>query len=443
GLPSLRRLACHLPAGLHRRWESRVRARTDLQVLPCTLRRCTLPFPRALQRHPSEALPHLPPAHPPLRTPRALPLEQHAGHSGRGRDHAAHPQPPPLLPSRHVRRPAAHVPKMDRLCTRRAVARLPARERPPHVGRRKDRVEPRLHPARLAPAPARRAHAALRELTLLGEDRLFLRVQGPGALVPGQNDPSDFEFYAVPAPPADKPPFPALTHLHVVFTGPKLHPWEKTLPRWAAIAPAVTHLRISQGNARVPAVLGEMLGVLPPPAATPTEEGDADPEAIVHGPQPGAELLYPSLRVVVVQLSGARKTNAPQDPERRELERIHDDCSSDFEHSTRLVILRNRAYMPGYWESRLQWEWRERMVGGGGCWTENETDEDAWKVFSLEKQPGAGKRRKGKSEMAVNVRELRDGSSDSQSTVSDARSGKKWWRVLANGIPHVRKRSVA
>ncbi|TFK81385.1 hypothetical protein K466DRAFT_340410 [Polyporus arcularius HHB13444] len=261
---------------------------------------------------------------------------------------------------------------------------------------------------------------ALRELTLLGDDRMFLRLPGPGALVPGQSDPSDFEFYSVPVPaePPDDPPFPALTHLHVVFTGPKLHPWDKTLPRWAAIAPAATHLRISQGNARVPAVLGEMLGVLPP-AVSPTEEADPDPEAtVVHGPQPAEELsLYVSLRVVIVQMSGARKTDAT------------------------LVILRNRAYMPGYWESRLRWEWRERMGGGGGCWTEDEADEDVWKVFSLEKQPGAGKRRKGKSEITVNVRELRDGSSDSQTT-PDARPGKKWWRALANGIPRVRKRAV-
>ena len=38
----------------------------------------------------------------------------------------------------------------------------------------------------------------LRELTLLADDRALLRAPGPGALVAGQNDESDFEFYGVP-----------------------------------------------------------------------------------------------------------------------------------------------------------------------------------------------------------------------------------------------------
>ncbi|RPD63759.1 hypothetical protein L227DRAFT_584290 [Lentinus tigrinus ALCF2SS1-6] len=218
---------------------------------------------------------------------------------------------------------------------------------------------------------------ALRELTLLGDDRMFLRVEGPGALVPGQNDPSDFELYSVPAGPPDEPPLPALTHLHVVFTGLKLHPWEKTLPQWAAIAPAVTHLRISQGNARVAPVLGEMLGVVP--AVTPTEDADADAdsEAVIHAPRPPLE-PEPEPEPLCFNMSGARKSNAAQDPERRELERIRDECSS-LDGAPRLTILRSRTYMPGYWESRLRWEWRERMLGGGGCWTEDEADEDVWK----------------------------------------------------------------
>ncbi|OBZ66602.1 Galactose oxidase [Grifola frondosa] len=65
---------------------------------------------------------------------------------------------------------------------------------------------------------------------------------------PFLDDPSDFN--GVPAdPPYGAPPFPALTHLHVVCPGDKLHPWEQTLPLWAVRAPALTPLRISQGSA--------------------------------------------------------------------------------------------------------------------------------------------------------------------------------------------------
>ncbi|KAI0743450.1 hypothetical protein C8Q80DRAFT_1106502 [Daedaleopsis nitida] len=304
-----------------------------------------------------------------------------------------------------------------------------------HVSRLLQLAAPTLHSLVLLQCPEVRlplvhcqyGFPALRELTLLGDDRTFVRLPGPGTLVSGQNDPSDFVFYGVPtAPNADadasgfvQPPFPALTHLHVVFTGPKLHPWEHTLPRWAALAPALTHLRISQGNSRLPPVLREMLGTRPAPSPS-----------------------HPGLRVLVLQMSGARRTNisgthAPV----HELERIKDEYAG----GVRFAILRTRAYVPGYWEARLRWDWRERMLGGGGCWTENEEDEDVWKVFRLESSRRPGKKGRRKNSVSVNVCELepereRDGGSGSHEA---GRSGKKWWKVLAKGLPRVRRNSSA
>ena len=101
--------------------------------------------------------------------------------------------------------------------------------------------------------------------------------------------------------------------------------------------------------------------------------------------------------------------------------------------------------MPGYWESRLRWEWRERMLGGGGggCWAEDEAAEDVWKVFVLDRPPGEGKKRKGKSEVAVGVNsgELHAGGGEGLGAGANSGRGKRLWRVLANGIPRVRKRS--
>ena len=63
-----------------------------------------------------------------------------------------------------------------------------------------------------------------------------------------------------------------------------------------------------------------------------------------------------------------------------------------------------------------------------------------WKDFhDAESSPKKGK--KGKSK--VNIRETLEGSSDS-SGVEGERQGKKWWKVLANGMPRLnRKRSMS
>ncbi|KAI1785371.1 hypothetical protein LXA43DRAFT_976252 [Ganoderma leucocontextum] len=276
------------------------------------------------------------------------------------------------------------------------------------------------------------------ELTLLADDRLFVRAPGGGALIVGQNDPSDFDLYGVPAEPPEDAPFPALTHLHVVCAGPKLHPWEKTLPLWAAIAPAVTHLRISQARARTPAVLAEMLGV--PPLPTPPEDGELEgvdsEEPLAPGPEP--EPSYRSLDTVIVQMSSARKTNGAEDPSLRELQHIVDVCEAEGGHAPRVAILRSRTYVPGYWESRLRWEWQSRMVRGGGCWTEDEEHENVWKDFHGVEQPKRSKLKKGRINK-VSIREAQDGSLET-GTAEAERPGKKWWKVLANGMPRLNGR---
>ncbi|PIL25607.1 hypothetical protein GSI_11355 [Ganoderma sinense ZZ0214-1] len=169
-------------------------------------------------------------------------------------------------------------------------------------------------------------------------------------------------------------PFPTLTHLHVVCAGPKLHPWEKTLPMWSAIVitPAVTRLRISQAGAHMPAVLAEMLGI--PPLPTPLEDGIGQSE-VAEAEEPLAGVLaeaeelepsYPSLETVIVQMSSAWKMNRAEDPSLRELQHIADVCEVEGGHAPRVAILWGHTYVPGYWESRLKWEWQSRMVGGGG-----------------------------------------------------------------------------
>ncbi|EIW63152.1 uncharacterized protein TRAVEDRAFT_43459 [Trametes versicolor FP-101664 SS1] len=276
---------------------------------------------------------------------------------------------------------------------------------------------------------------ALRELTLLGDDRMFVRVPRPGILVPREGDDSDFALYDVPLPSADGPegaPFPALRRLHVVYALPKLHPWEDTLPRWAALAPAVTHLRISQGSAQVAQMIRDMLG-LPPPLVplsglsggrNAAEDGDGDSD-VPGSPESSAVAgpTYPSLRLVIVQLSRAPKwassaTAAAVLAQRREVEQVAEACAdADGGASQAWVsVLRSRQYDDEYWPRRLLREWRQRMSGGGGCWTEDEYYEDErWGVSEVGPLP------KREGPLTLDLRN--DGP-------EERKAAKKWWQAV-------------
>ncbi|KAI0356327.1 hypothetical protein OH77DRAFT_253149 [Trametes cingulata] len=279
----------------------------------------------------------------------------------------------------------------------------------------------------------------LRELTLYGDDRLFVRPPPPGIRLPGESDPSDFNMYDVPLPSADAPdgvPFPALKRLHLVFAYPKLHPWEKTLPQWAVFAPGVTHLRISQGDAQVPQILRDMLGVPPSivpaplaPARDESGEGSADP--LEREPAPPPAPTYPSVRRVIVQLCGPEKRIGDARANAmfalgREVEQIAASCAdADGTSQARISVLRSRLYEPEYWSRRLTWEWQDRMSGGEGCWTADESDEDE---------------RRGD---AVDVGLLQNGSA--LLTLADfggeggqrpPRGAKKWWKAAFGRAKH-------
>ncbi|KAI0661257.1 hypothetical protein C8Q70DRAFT_703643 [Cubamyces menziesii] len=92
---------------------------------------------------------------------------------------------------------------------------------------------------------------ALRELTLLGDDRVFIRLPREPPKMDGWPEPSDSDFYPPCTGPLDldaiaaAPFFPALKRLHLVDEEYKLLPWETTLPVWAKLAPHLETLRIS------------------------------------------------------------------------------------------------------------------------------------------------------------------------------------------------------
>ncbi|KAI0674815.1 hypothetical protein C8Q78DRAFT_1009064 [Trametes maxima] len=226
---------------------------------------------------------------------------------------------------------------------------------------------------------------ALREITLLGDDCMFVRVPPTSeARTSRWTDPADVHLYHVPIPDARGSlgaPFPSLKRLHIVYAFPKLCSWEQTLPLWAVLAPAVTHLRISGGNAGVALMLQDLLGLRPdvPPLGVVTNDCvdalSGENTWIVPSTP-----VYPSLRLVIVQ--PIRLPNWVSDKSKRDfdvalrhhLEHIAQVCGVS-DSKAWVTVLRSRRYCHDYWPLRLKWEWRDRMRGGGGCWTEDELAE--------------------------------------------------------------------
>ncbi|KAJ8497140.1 hypothetical protein ONZ51_g681 [Trametes cubensis] len=237
---------------------------------------------------------------------------------------------------------------------------------------------------------------ALRELTLFGDDRLFLRLPQPGLLVPGESDDSDFNTYGVSSFPAtgetSEPtcvPFPSLERLHVVLAYPKLHPWKQTLPHWAALAPRLTHLRLSGDDEQVLQTLRRVLGL---PMITPPGPPSADRSELpddVSSDVPTSP--YPDLSLVMVQMGehGTRKPGGGAPVQNREAEvglrpevkKVAALCDEGPYSGTRTVFVRGQGPRMEDWPKRLKRDWEERMKGEVGCWTDSaseDTDEEGF-----------------------------------------------------------------
>ncbi|KAI0633637.1 hypothetical protein C8Q77DRAFT_1116050 [Trametes polyzona] len=195
---------------------------------------------------------------------------------------------------------------------------------------------------------------ALRELSLLASDAIFVR---PSPLWLSLSAPHGFTYTdRLPAP------FPSLTHLHIVYEGSKQHSWEKTLPMWAELAPAMTHLRVSQASNLIPEVLEAMSM---PPRSYPRAR--ATPEFRLA-------LSHPRLRKIIIQPLVLQPVKGHDF--RREAETVAQ--APRGRGWSRIVVLRGRWHRDGYWRDRLRWEWEDRMLGKAGCWGEDEKDEGEW-----------------------------------------------------------------
>ncbi|KAI0644623.1 hypothetical protein C8Q79DRAFT_1001904 [Trametes meyenii] len=188
----------------------------------------------------------------------------------------------------------------------------------------------------------------LRELSLLADDCVFARPKPMWESHASLDNSAQHNSH-----------FPSLTHLHIVFEGPTQHAWERTLPLWTRLAPALTHVRVSQAINLVPEVLEEISSNSFPHSAP--------------SPEFRETLTFPKLKAFLIQPWVFQPVTGHE----------HLRESAVFSEvpkgrGPRLVVLRGRRYRHGYWRDRMRWEWEDRILGLPGCWSEREDDEGEW-----------------------------------------------------------------
>ncbi|KAI0674822.1 hypothetical protein C8Q78DRAFT_503570 [Trametes maxima] len=106
---------------------------------------------------------------------------------------------------------------------------------------------------------------ALRALTLLADDRVFVRRPDEPHTDGGWTEASNAKFYTT-APPTDAvdAAFPALERLHLVDGPNKRLPWATTLPVWGRLAPRLAHLRVECADGATLGAVRDVVRASPP-----------------------------------------------------------------------------------------------------------------------------------------------------------------------------------
>lgn len=189
---------------------------------------------------------------------------------------------------------------------------------------------------------------ALRELTLLADDRLFVRLPSEAGDHSSWIELSNTEFYAAGAPlnlteVTANPPFPALERLHIVdasgeYVARKRLSWATTLPVWAKLAPRLAVLRFSHADAATLRDVGNLLRATP--------------------------LLFSALRTLAVQPAAEGPEEAAT------VDALREACASvALRHEPSSVQVNCVDADPamdgndsGYWPRKLAAEWSSRML---------------------------------------------------------------------------------
>ncbi|KAI0675124.1 hypothetical protein C8Q78DRAFT_965710 [Trametes maxima] len=228
----------------------------------------------------------------------------------------------------------------------------------------------------------RRSLPRLRELTLLvGISVMFNGSEGDSLThhagdLPGASPPSS-PLSRLPRKtetPTSKTPsipharFPALERLHIVCGRHRDFILRDTLVHLPRLAPALTHLRISNATYThehcIPGFLHDALGIPPPAAAVyPAPAPDADVDV-----RPG----LPALRRVIVHSVPPPSTGTCGNPQREYVVLVNAvntlRAACDLTSDVRVRAMRGERAKHRVWERVVESHWLDRIGGGYGCW---------------------------------------------------------------------------
>ncbi|KAI0661343.1 hypothetical protein C8Q70DRAFT_1043941 [Cubamyces menziesii] len=228
--------------------------------------------------------------------------------------------------------------------------------------------------------PIRNVLPRLRELTLLVGISVMLNGED-GFQVDGRSRASHLRPHGSESPEdADIPVlcarFPALERLHVVCGRHRDFRLRDTLAHLPRLAPALTHLRISNATytheACIPEFLRAALGMPFPEFAF---LGTASPPRLVQRPpgtDPDVHATLPALRNVVVH-SVLPPAGAACGNPYMEYVALMDAVNSISEacegtETVRVRSVRSDRAKHRHWEELVARQWTERIEGGYGCW---------------------------------------------------------------------------
>ncbi|OJT13053.1 hypothetical protein TRAPUB_10393 [Trametes pubescens] len=245
----------------------------------------------------------------------------------------------------------------------------------------------------------RHALSRLRELTLLvgisvmlNSDEAFDVDGGSGApspsppWTPGSSPAPETPASATPSSPPRRARFPALERLHVVCGRHRDFVLGDTLAHLPRLAPALTHLRISNATYThehcLPVFLRDALGLAHPHPGFDSPATGAGPAWLAQADDADeCQARLRELRRVLVHSVPPPSSGTYEGPYKDYLalvgavDAIGAACDATCDVSVQ--TMRNGRAKQRHWEQVVEAEWMDRIEGGPGCWVGCEGDEEA------------------------------------------------------------------
>lgn len=245
----------------------------------------------------------------------------------------------------------------------------------------------------------RHALPRLRELTLLvgisvmlNSDDAFDVDGGSGAPLPsspstpGSSPAAEAPASATPSSPPRRARFPALERLHVVCGRHRDFVLGDTLAHLPRLAPALTHLRVSNATYThehcLPPFLRAALGLPHPHSGFDSLATGAYPSWLAQAADADeCTARLPELRRLLVHSVPPPSAGTYEGPYKEYMALVEAvdaiGAACDARCDVSVQTMRSARAKQRLWEQIVEADWVDRIEGGPGCWAGCERDEDA------------------------------------------------------------------